>query len=187
MDPKGQSIEEKHEEQIKKLQWSRSDVLYSFLGIYQIGIYVYYPKKCNRTPYTIKRKEGKFFDLEYLTTDERYEEYEELNKAIIESKFITHIDCLGNIIPIWPGGNTDKGKMSYCFDIPDIYFKKNEKWFLLMKQLYPNACLDGIADREFSTDDGKQFLDKMNRETYPRFLKHITGVIQTREEYLNGI
>lgn len=165
-------------------QWKKTDVLYSFIGIYQIGIYVFYPDKCKRTNYTIKNEAGEYFSLEYLTAE--FKKYEKLNKTIIDSNFIQYIDSFGNVIPIWPGGNTDKGKRSYCFDIPDIYFKKYEKWFSAMRQLYPHSCLDGIIDNEFSTDNTKIFLDNMNEDTYPKFLKHVVEVITKRKKYLDG-
>lgn len=55
-----------------------------------------------------------------------------------------------------------------------------------MKQLYPDSCLDGIIDNEFSTNDTKVFLDNMNKDTYPKFLNHVVEVITKREKYLNG-
>lgn len=126
-DSKEPSIEEKYKKHKIVLQWERTDVLYSFIGIYQIGIYVFYPDKCKRTDYTIKNETGKYFSLDYLK--EEFKKYEKLNKTITESKFIQHIDSLGNVIPIWPGGNTDKGTRSYCFDIPDIYLKNMKNGF----------------------------------------------------------
>ena len=64
--------------------------------------------------------------------------------------------------------------------------KKYEKWFLAMRQLYHHACLDGIIDNEFSTDNTKIFLDNMNEDTYPKFLKHVVEVITKRKKYLDG-
>ena len=182
--PKEPSIEIKYENHMIISQWKKTDVLYSFIGIYQIGIYVFYPDKCKRTNYTIKNEAGEYFSLEYLTAE--FKKYEKLNKTNIDSNFIQYIDSFGNVIPIWPGGNTDKGKRSYCFDIPDIYFKKYEKWFSAMRQLYPHSCLDGIIDNEFSTDNTKIFLDNMNEDTYPKFLKHVVEVITKRKKYLDG-
>ena len=65
-------------------------------------------------------------------------------------------------------------------------FKKYEKWFSAMRQLYPHSCLDGIIDNEFSTDNTKIFLDNMNEDTYPKFLKHVVEVITKRKKYLDG-
>ena len=56
--PKEPSIEKKYENHMIISQWKKTDVLYSFIGIYQIGIYVFYPDKCKRTNYTIKNEAG---------------------------------------------------------------------------------------------------------------------------------
>lgn len=55
-----------------------------------------------------------------------------------------------------------------------------------MKLLHPNSCLNGIKDNEFSTNNTKIFLDNMNEDTYPKYLKHVVEVITKREKYLNG-
>lgn len=128
--PKERPTEEKYEQHKIIAQWEKTDVLYSFIGIYQIGIYVFHPNKCRRTDYTIKNENGKYFKTQYLK--DKFKRYEELNKTIEESRFIQYIDSIGNVIPIWPGGNIDKGR-SYCFDIPDIYFKKYENWFSALR------------------------------------------------------
>lgn len=56
-----------------------------------------------------------------------------------------------------------------------------------MKQLYPHSCLDGMIDNEFSTDNTKIFLDNMDEDTYPKFLKHVVEVITKCEKYLDGL
>lgn len=85
-------------------QWERKDVLYSFIGIYQIGLFVFYPDEYIKTDYTIKTRTGDFFGLEYLIMEEkeveRFKKYEELNKMIEDSEFIQYIDTPGNVIPI---------------------------------------------------------------------------------------
>lgn len=169
--------------------WRRTDVLYSFIGIYQIGLYVFYPDEYINTGYTIKTKTGNYVSLVYLVTEEngvkRFKKYEELNKIIEDSKFIQYIDTPGNVIPIWPGGNIDKGKNSYCFDIPDIYFLKYKEWFLALEHIYPNSFLNGIIDNEFSTDDTKVFLKNMDKKSYCRFLIHVVSIIKSRNKYLS--
>lgn len=77
-----------------------------------------------------------------------------------------------------------KGHIALIF--PIFLVKKYEKWFSAMRQLYPHSCLDGIIDNEFSTDNTKIFLDNMNEDTYPKFLKHVVEVITKRKKYLDG-
>ncbi len=182
---KGNSVEKQHQYHKIVSQWERTDVLYSFIGIYQIGLFVFYPDKCKRTKYTIKDKTNQFLSTDYLK--ERFAQFKKLNEVIIDSQFIQHIDSVGNVIPIWPGGNVDRGARAYCFDIPDIYFKRHEKWFLALQQLYPNSYLNGIIDSEFATDDTSIFLDSMNERRYLQFLEHIVAVIVNRTECLNNI
>ena len=182
---KGKTVEEQYQDHRIISQWEKTDVLYSFIGIYQIGIFAFHPDTCKRTKYTLRSITNEYFSTDYLK--ENFATYKDLNVAIMASQLIKYIDSVGNVIPIWPGGSSDRGTMAYCFDIPDIYFKRYEKWFLAMRQLYPNSCLDGIIDSEFATDDTSRFLDSMDKGTYCAFLEHIIKVIADRTEYLNNV
>jgi hypothetical protein len=66
------------------------------------------------------------FGLDYFVEEVngkcRYEQFAKLNKILEEKGFVEAIVQPGNIIPIWPGGNTDRGQRGHCFDIPDLYF-----------------------------------------------------------------
>jgi len=177
-----ESLEDRYKNHKIISQWKNKDVLYSFLGIYQIGIYVCYPEECNKTDYVIKRRNvaKKYFDLDYLTekdnVKQRFEKYDKLNEIIEHSRFIKYIDTPGNVIPIWPGGNVDKGTKAYCFDIPDIYFTRYKSWFLAMQIIYPNSFLDGIINSDFSKETNI-FLNDINKESYELFLTHIVKII----------
>ena len=177
------SVEEKYINNPIIAKWDKLDTLYSFIGIYTIGIYVFYPEKCNRTDYQIRKKEdNKFFSTEYLS--ENYKKYSKLNKVIEDSGFISVYDSIGNVIPIWPGGNTDRGTRAQCFDIPEIYFcYKNPKWFDILCLNYPKANIHLIDVEEF-TKDTKSFLDSMNEESYKMYLSHVVEVIRRRKEML---
>lgn len=165
--------------------WDNTDVLYSFIMIYQIGIYVFYPELCNRTNYSIKRREGGFFKTDYLLAEEggkpRYMEYEKLNTAIEKTSFIEKYTLPGNVMPIWPGGNVDKGEKSYCFDIPDLYFYKNRRWAYALQTVYIDSFLDEVIYSSYAMNT-KKFLDYMNEDTYMDFLNHICKVIETRNK-----
>ncbi len=145
MNPREKSIEDMNKDHEIISQWERKDVLYSFIGIYQIGLHVFYPKKFRCIGYTIKAETGNYVSLEYLTAKEnnaeRFKKYGELNTEIEESGFIQYMTAPGNVIPMWPGGNIDRGRYAYCFDIPDIYFKRYELWFSAIILDYPNSCL----------------------------------------------
>lgn len=186
---KKSSVEKKYREDTTVKTWQRIDVLYSFIGIYQIGIYVIYPESCRRTNYNIYPKfGGKYYDFAYLTEKisgtPRYMKYAELNKIIEDSGLIEVIDSIGNVIPIWPGGNIDKGARNYCFDIPDIYFGYlYPEWFDVLCQMYPNAFLNSICMEKYSVDT-KSFLDGMTKNNYIEFLNHAVKVITGRSNLL---
>lgn len=187
------NIENMFSENTEIMKWKNRDVLYSFIGIYQIGIYAFYPSECKKTDYTIRIKdcsEYKYFSTHYLTRmvmeKKQFEVYEELNTVIEESRFIEVINSVGNVMPIWPGGNVDKGTKSYCFDIPDIYFYKYPEWFKALTTIYPNAYLDDVIKSEFSIDT-VAFLNRMNRTKFKEFLKHIVKIINTRTEILSKV
>lgn len=184
---KGKSIEEMHADFARTMIWERTDVLYSFIGIYQIGLYAFYPEQFERTNSTIRVAEThKFFGNEYLIEEEggfpRFMRFEELNEAIEESGFVELYDSVGNIIPVWPGANYDRGMRSYCFDIPDIYFGYlHPEWFQALKSVCPNGELDAIMNETYSIAT-KDFLDLMTKEGYVDFLKHAVGVMKARKE-----
>ena len=177
-----ETVEEKNKDNRYIASWEKLDVLYSFIGIYTIGIYVFYPEKCKKTDYMIKRNDKGYFSIKYLS--ENFESFPALNKAIEDSGFISVYDSVGNVIPIWPGGNIDRGKMAYCFDIPEIYFcNKHPRWFQILCDTYPEANLQLINNKDFNKDT-KSFLDSMNEESYKKYLEHIVSVINRRTEVL---
>ncbi len=183
-DKNRKTVEENNKNNSIVSKWDKLDVLYSFIGIYTIGIYVFYPKLCNRTDYQIRRGDNKkaFFSSNYLSNN--YMNYPELNKVIEEFDFIKVYDTLGNVIPIWPGGNEDRGTRAQCFDIPEIYFcKKHPRWFKNLCNEYPEAKLQLIENERFILDT-KEFLDNMNKDTYKEYLQHIVEVIRKRTEII---
>lgn len=163
-------------------KWEYKDVLYSFVGIYTIGLWVYYPKDFEATNYTIRNKDTK----KYVTVDflkDNYKEYGELNSLEELQNFIKLYTSVGNIIPVWPGANVHKGR-SFCFDIPDIYFKKHSKWTNALIKMTDFSFLDGVLNSIYSADT-KEFLNIFRNDDgknkYVFFLKHCTSVIKERE------
>ncbi|SFU84344.1 hypothetical protein [Butyrivibrio sp. M55] len=99
---KRKSVEEKNIDNKIVAKWDKLDVLYSFIGVYTIGIYVFYKQLCKRTAYQIKRLDNEFFSIDYLSNN--YMSFPDLNEVIVKSEFISEYDSVGNVIPIWPGG-----------------------------------------------------------------------------------
>ena len=182
-------IEKKYQDIVK---WDRMYILYSFIGIYQIGLHIYYPEEYIRTGYTIKHKcsttKSVFFGKDHLNEiinkEKRYKSFKELNSIIINSDYLKVYDSIGNVIPIWPGGNVDKGKYSYCFDIPDIYFSKYPKWVNALKMIYNDVYVDDIVNNNKFYVNTIKFLEMMNRTNYKEFLNHVVSVIMNREKIL---
>ncbi len=165
-------------------KWNKIDVLYSFIGIYTIGIYTFYKEECRRTNYLIKTLDGGFFSKDYLAN--HYMDFPKLNKVIEDVGFIEVYDSVGNLIPVWPGANVDRGTRAYCFDIPEVYFgNMYYEWFKLLCNMYPDAHLEIIIDKAFVYDT-KTFLDEMDEKKYVEYLEHIVNVIRKRTVSLNS-
>lgn len=197
------SVESVNRDYIGKLGWSNPDVLYSFLGIYVIGIFAYYPEKYIRTDYMIKNiKRENMYSLDKLTGI--YHECIELNENTILKAFIKKYFSIGNIMPTWPGANCDRGK-SYVYDIPDIYYKQNELWTKILTNIYKNSFLDDVLNPNimfeennryindpayFKFDTTPNFLNDLVNDKYPKevrvwlyskWLERIVGIINSRE------
>lgn len=179
-------------EHVKK--WVHKDVLYSFLGIYSIGLWVYYPDHFERTDYMIRpinRKRMNKVSIRYLCEKaengkERYLNYEKLNNVDELISFIKIYNCAGNVIPVWPGANVNRG-MGYCFDIPDIYFRRDDiiEWTRILRNMNDKIYLDEVMKSKYSSDTQK-FLDRINgsEKEYKDFLKHCISVISNRNKKL---
>lgn len=133
------SVEKRNEEFTNDLLWERTDTLYSFQKIYQIGLQL--PEF--REQYLKARKKviGSVSDRNIQSNLCKY--MKSLNKQIEDTGFLSVYFELGNVIPIWPGGNQDKGA---GYDFPETYFNKDSNLFWTEKLLekYPNACMDKV-------------------------------------------
>ena len=201
------SVENINKEKIRKLKWENSDVLYSFLGIYLIGVLAYYPDRFHKTKYDILNSDNKkMYSFDRLS--KQFTEFRELNDNHELKKFIKVYFSIGNTMPIWPGANENRGK-SYMFDIPDIYFNKNQIWTKILMEIYRNSYLEKVLDGKvmfdgdrqyinnppfFNFDSTPQFLESIVDERYPldarkylysKWVERIVGIIQKREQKLN--
>lgn len=197
------SVEEYNKDKIRILGWETTDVLYFFLSIYVIGMLVFYPQKYEVPNIKIIESNSRKTVYSNKFVKDNYKECKKLNEYLEKSGFISHYFDIGNVIPIWPGGNRDRG-MCYCYDLPEIYFNKeqNKKWFEQLKAMYKNAFLDDILkmnlwfcnkDRRINEppivnfQDTKTFLDsvKVNEFFYNEFINRIIGIINERTAHLN--
>lgn len=201
------SLEDDYRNKTNKLWgWDYTDVLYSFLGVFVVGLKIY----CGSNEYAnlkeILAKEIQISkrQVEYSWNFIRkfvkhYSEKDKDNKikiAVDELKnlkemkeFINVYSSIGNVFPIWPGGNVHKGKASNgCYDIPDIYFNKGDiinysKYFF--NTFCTNSFMEKIIDGDYCTLTHDLILN-FNREKYRSFLIHIHDTICEREEKINS-
>ena len=169
------SVENVNIEAASDLEWDRLDTLYSFQKIYQIGlqlpIYSEQLKKA-RTEIggNISNKETQFNLSKYM---------KELNDGVKETGFISVYFQLGNVIPIWPGGNQDKGA---GYDFPETYFHENMYWTEALLKKYANACFEEILDNKIDVDKIKK-----DEKDYFAYLTKRKDIIIHRTEKLTKI
>lgn len=107
-------------------------------------------------------------------------------------KFANVYTNIGNVIPIWPGGNSFKGTVnidgSYIYDIPDIFLKKYWK----MEEIYLVKYLNiKVEDAVINISKKNTIIDKydfnisnmlsnMEMEEYDEFVREVAGIIEQR-------
>lgn len=201
---KRKNIEALFRSETNQLGWQYTDVLYSFLGIYVIGLYAFDKEKEENQRFfrrpdggtTIFVGEGKqyLYSEKIISTyiNENKKNLNDLNNLQELKDFLDVYCCIGNIIPIWPGGNESRGKFG-CYDLPEFYFinDKVKPWTRYLLTEYDNCLINKIIqDKEnmFCFECGlTNFLDKLDVEMYGSYLKHIKDIITKRDSDLNKI
>lgn len=196
-------VETEHKKTTDRLGWKWSDVLYSFLGVYVVGLKIYCSenesgnlKKIWSKEYSIgihQHEYSRKFILEFVNYYSAKDKDNKIKNDINELKelkeindFISVYSSIGNVFPIWPGGNEHRGKNG-CYDIPDIYFNKegihnySEHFF---NTFCTNNFMENIRYGKYSTLTRESML-KFNREEYKNFLIYIHDTICEREEKIN--
>lgn len=187
---KKKSVEEFNKKKIEIMKWNYSDVLYSFLGIYVLGINAIHKEQveCCKTLLRPKNRvveKQKLYSHAYIK--ENYNKFDKLNNLPELQNFIEVYFEIGNVIPIWPGGNSHRGQ-SQCYDLAYIYFnKKHIKDFsnnYFKEYLNPdNSFMDSILINEYSKFEITHFLE-FKEDEYKDFLVHIVKNINERTTQL---
>lgn len=183
------TVEGDNIDKINKLKWECPDVLYSFRGIYAIGIFIYYRYMFLddvKTDIFLKNNSGtrqRLYSNKFLK--EHYSEFKDVNNLPEIKMFLECYYYIGNVIPTWPGANINRG-MAHCYDIPNIYYKRYERFTkLIYGNIYENAFLDCVlGNNKYDTVDK---LLKLEKTEYATFLKYVIGVIKERTNLLEGI
>ena len=179
------SVEDYYSEYTTNLGWEETDVLYSFLGVYVLGLIAFYPDQFRIAKYRITQNESGNYAYSKLFLSTHYGEYSELNDLPELKEFLSMYFDIGNVIPIWKGGNSDKGMHGNCFDNPDIYFKSNINQFKELVRKFPTAYMEDLIISPY--EDTPSLLKQMysSKDEYLTFLRHIIGVISKRTEQLS--
>ena len=187
---KRQSVEKYNEDKINKLKWECPDVLFSFRGVYAIGVFIHYRQlfvENVRTDIIVKDETG--VTRQHLYSDkflsENYPQFSDVNNLPEIKEFLEHYYDIGNIIPTWPGANVNRG-MAHCYDIPNIYYKRHAKFTeLIYDKIYSNAFIDEIIEND--EYDTVEKLLKLDTNQYVKFLKYIVKIIKKRNRQLQNI
>lgn len=154
------SVETYNKTKTNHLGWDETDVLYSFLGVYVLGILSYYPDKAIRKGTYIKIESKNSDSTEtydrlysFNKVKEIYKTCNELNENTYLKKFLSVYFSIGNVIPIWPGGNVNRGQ-SNVYDIPEIYFLKHELWTRILMNIYKNSFMDDVLNPNIIYEKG---------------------------------
>ena len=184
-DKKGESVEAANIEITANppLKWDYTDVLYSFKGVYTIGAYCFYPQDFKRTEGGLISAKGsdyrKTYSGKYIK--ENYGKYKDLNECTELKEFLKRYKSIGNVIPIWPGGNSNRGQ-SYCYDLPDVYFCRNRVWLEKLSEVYLGVNLDILSAKYKKMNVGELIDDLVKPGKYQEYLKYIVGIIDDREK-----
>lgn len=181
------TVEKTNQKDIRELQWEYTDVLYSFLGVYTLGVWAFYQNDenygFNKRGIEIKNKEGhNVYSSIFLS--ESFSKHSDLNNLKPLTDYIKHYSSIGNVCPTWPGGNEHRGK-SKCYDIPDVYFKRHELWYKELANQNCNAFLTGVVNSKYALEI-KDFLGLVDTpRKYIEFLNHVNNVIAEREKLIS--
>lgn len=201
------SVEKSNIYKIQKLEWGEyTDVLYSFCNILALGVYIQEKDK-----YKVgKDKRIRLLGgIKWLATHEslrdlnknNYTAIKKLTESPIVGEFASVYNTIGNVIPIWPGGNEFKGTCfidgGYCYDIPDIFFRKH----FVMEKVYIESILkkeiSDVALARFELNANSNAPDKVKSildifeysslDEYFTFVRNIVNEIKTRNDELEKL
>ena len=121
------SVEKKNKKATDKLGWNvETDVLYSFLLTYKLGLEIINETRVAEIKKDILREKGiprlNNNSPMFLYRCSKDPAFTKLNESDEYKEFISLYFSLGNVIPIWPGGNEARGKKG---NRPDEYKAKS--------------------------------------------------------------
>lgn len=117
-------------------------------------------------------------------------EVDELNDFI--AKFVKVYFSVGNLIPIWKGGNTKKGGFYNGFmDLLELFFKAYYKYYKALlnnEQAHLELFDDYMNKSELDFSLLSNFLNSVDtKEKYNKYVNHVVSVIINREALIKEI
>jgi hypothetical protein len=179
-----------------------ADVLFSFLGIYAIGVWVYNKelegifRTDNNKIWVRTGSDNKYnqilssanFLLMLQTEKIAGINVESLNETM--NQFVKVYFKVGNVIPIWPGGNTLKGNQNMGFmDIPGLFFYQFRDWYeILLDRKKELLCFEKDVEKFFKQDrfsSLKIFLESVDTiEKYNSYIDECIKIINDRTQII---
>lgn len=193
---KYESIEKLNRSKIDMLGWGKyTDVLYSFLGIFALGVYIF--EKDKEIKYSIGKDniiriagtKKRLYSRKYIK--DNFSNFLELVNVKEVNDFAKVYNSIGNIVSIWPGGNEFKGK-SRCYDIPEIFFYNHgemEKVYIqsLLKKKVKDVALTRFITKSQLYVNNIETVFKYNKKKYTEFIQHIVKEINMRTDEINKL
>ncbi len=118
---KKKNIEDLFRNRTDKLGWQYTDVLYSFLGIYVLGLYAFDKDSRNEKSRKFRRKEDgsiifvgdttqRLYSNEYIIKQKHYKDNIDLNQLEELKEFLDKYSSIGNLISIYTPNETQKDR-----------------------------------------------------------------------------
>ena len=191
------NVEKNNQEYTEKCGGEKvTDVLFSFLSIYAIGVWVY--NKDNKDLFSVsnkiwvkkvknKKRNQILCSKDFLKKIQSNAiagiKVNELNEDLKDYASV-YFD-VGNLIPLWPGGNTMKGNQNNGFmDVPELFFCKFYEWYQILSKR-DDAYLDDMTkyleDNKSACENLETFLNSVNtKEKYKKYIEHVVTIIKNR-------
>lgn len=177
---KYKSVEEENRDLAKVLGWKGEiDVLYSFLLLYKLGLQVVNETRFKQIKTEVKNKWGiqrlNESCPEFIFICSQDAAYTDFNNCPEIVKFVKLYFSIGNVIPIWPGGNEARGKKG-VYDMPEFFFNKDDIWTKTLIEEYKNIHLDSIINND-------KFLVCRQKESTGYTIKGYSGIFKDIREF----
>ncbi|MHB8130444.1 MAG: hypothetical protein ACYDEX_15750 [Mobilitalea sp.] len=180
--------------------YDMTDVLFSFLGIYAIGVWVF--NKNIDGLFKIEKNKIKTLEEENSNCHKQILcskkfllrlQNEKVNKISIDDLnkclegFADKYFNVGNLVPMWPGGNNLKGNQNNGFmDIPELFYRKYSYWYEKLNE-HPQAWLKEMNERVKNNrfDSLESFL--LSIDSPEKYVEYINNAVMIIEDRTNKI